>query len=132
MYGALGDGLASHPAVHCSLECTEIPVTVLGVDDAVELATGQHFGCALRVGGSVSCWGDNRDGAVGIGSLGASVLAPMEVVGLADAAEVTAGWTGVCARRETGELVCWGDNGFGTVGDGTTIDRRSPAAVVLP
>jgi len=50
-------------------------------------------------------------------------------VGLSDAAEIsTKGWH-TCARRSSGEAVCWGSNGFGQLGDGTTTDQLVPAAV---
>src|SRR5262249_38813889 len=34
-----------------------------------------------------------------------------------------------CARRKGGEVVCWGKNGDGQLGDGTTIARATPALV---
>ena len=37
-----------------------------------------------------------------------------------------------CAVTATGKAYCWGFNGFGTLGDGTTTDRSSPTAVVGP
>ena len=32
----------------------------------------------------------------------------------------------VCAQNATLALKCWGENGFGMLGDGTTTDRNSP------
>jgi alpha-tubulin suppressor-like RCC1 family protein len=34
-----------------------------------------------------------------------------------------------CALTSRGEAYCWGNNGFGEVGDGTTTNRHSPTAV---
>ena len=34
-----------------------------------------------------------------------------------------------CAATSTGALWCWGGNGFGQLGDGTTTDRLTPTAV---
>lgn len=34
-----------------------------------------------------------------------------------------------CALRDDGTVACWGENGFGQVGDGTTTDRARPTMV---
>ncbi|MCA9658748.1 MAG: hypothetical protein KC486_10410, partial [Myxococcales bacterium] len=34
-----------------------------------------------------------------------------------------------CARRQSGQVQCWGKNLFGQLGDGSTQDRRNPVAV---
>lgn len=34
-----------------------------------------------------------------------------------------------CALRRGGEVLCWGGNAFGQLGDGTTTDRPHPAVV---
>lgn len=44
------------------------PVQVVGIDDAIQVATGDSFACALRRGGSVYCWGSNNRGALGDGT----------------------------------------------------------------
>jgi alpha-tubulin suppressor-like RCC1 family protein len=49
-----------------------------------------------------------------------------------DSARVTAissGFFHTCARRASGKVWCWGDNGHGELGDGTTHERQVPVRV---
>jgi alpha-tubulin suppressor-like RCC1 family protein len=43
--------------------------------------------------------------------------------------QVAVGFDHVCARTLDRRVYCWGANGFGQLGDGTTIDRSSPTLV---
>ncbi len=52
-------------------------------------------------------------------------------IGLTDIDEIAAGGFHTCARRGT-TLLCWGNNGFGQLGDGTRDDRAAPGLVSLP
>ena len=54
---------------------------------------------------------------------------PVAVESLADVAEIAIGASTACARSKDGTVRCWGENTFGTVGDGTTIDRPAPVQV---
>jgi hypothetical protein len=45
-------------------------------------------------------------------------------------AELAVGLFHTCARSTMNRLFCWGENGGGQVGDGTTTDRLSPTPVV--
>ncbi|MCK6552269.1 RCC1 repeat-containing protein, partial [Myxococcota bacterium] len=42
---------------------------------------------------------------------------------------ISAGNIHTCARLSTGEARCWGYNGTGSLGDGTTTQRNTPVAV---
>lgn len=44
--------------------------------------------------------------------------------------QISAGGYHTCAITTANEVMCWGANYFGQLGDGTTIDRLTPVAVV--
>jgi len=45
---------------------------------------------------------------------------------------LTAGPAFTCALLNDGTIRCWGANGSGQLGDGSTLDRHAPVAVALP
>ncbi len=53
----------------------------------------------------------------------------MAVRGVQDAVSVAAGVRHTCAIREDGSVVCFGANGDGRLGDGTTTDRETAVPV---
>jgi alpha-tubulin suppressor-like RCC1 family protein len=84
---------------------------IAGLTDAVEVGVGLYFACARLRSGSVSCWGMNSAAELGRGTIDATALAnlsPGLVVGLRDAVELAASAGGMCARRKTGRVTCWG------------------------
>jgi hypothetical protein len=102
--------------------------------DVVELASGGSHKCARRRDGSVSCWGTNTRGELG-DDTGVDSATPVRVVTAEDVAtflQITAGGSASCARAAGGSAWCWGENGSGQTGDGTTQGPRlSPVAVTI-
>ena len=119
-YGQLGDG---------TYDYSSMPVVVTGISDAVAIAAGNKHSCALRQGGTISCWGHNGNGELGDGEEDGNSSVPVEVVGIADATAIAAGWLYSCALRQGGTISCWGYNGNGELGDGTGDDSLMPVGV---
>lgn len=96
----------------------------------VSVAVGYAHACALTDAGGIKCWGFNGYGALGDGTT-TDRAAPVDVIGLGGTATaVAAGWYRTCALLSNGDIKCWGSNGTGALGDGTTTDSASPVQVV--
>ncbi|MBI5517913.1 MAG: protein kinase [Deltaproteobacteria bacterium] len=96
--------------------------------EALELAPGNGFTCAVTHGRGVACWGQNDSGQLGDGTTEGR-LAPTALGQLTDVREVSSGGTHACARLGDGTVRCWGLNEFGQLGDGTRAPRHAPVAV---
>jgi alpha-tubulin suppressor-like RCC1 family protein len=98
---------------------------------AAQICTGREHTCAITDGGRVLCWGDGSNGELGNGVVVDYRLGSTYVKGLSDAVQITCGDHGIhtCALRADGEILCWGWNDDGQLGDGTTTDRAAPVTV---
>jgi alpha-tubulin suppressor-like RCC1 family protein len=77
----------------------------------------------------VKCWGNGSFGRLGNNSTSNS-NSPVPVSGLtANMVAVAAGAVHTCALETSGEAKCWGLNGSGRLGDGSTTDRLTPVTV---
>jgi alpha-tubulin suppressor-like RCC1 family protein len=106
------------------------PHTVAGVTDVIAIGTAYFHTCALKAKGTVECWGDNKFGQLGDGTVRRSYKKPMTVVGLSDAVAMSIGGSHGCALRATGAVVCWGWNAWGQLGDGSSINKLNPVEVI--
>jgi alpha-tubulin suppressor-like RCC1 family protein len=105
------------------------PVSVL--TGAAKVTVGYDISCALKTDGTVWCWGDNNFGGTGQGTTSGITSIPKQVTGLSSVVDLTAGlWSTPCAVTSTGALYCWGENGTGEVGNGTTAKALNPVLVL--
>ena len=76
------------------------------------------------------CWGLNEGGQLGNGGR-SNRSTPVAVTGLTSGVTaVSAGYAHTCAVTDSAGAKCWGPNYSGSLGDGTTIERRTPVDVV--
>jgi alpha-tubulin suppressor-like RCC1 family protein len=117
------------------------PVTVPTITTATavasyldDYATSPSHVCAiLGPSGSVSCWGGNHAGELGIGGPtgnGVTVLAPSAVTLPTgeSAVSIAAGAYFTCVAAASGKVYCWGDNETGQLGS-TGSGSNAPVQV---
>ena len=93
------------------------------------LAAGAKHTVAVLEDSAANSWGANHVGQLGDGTT-TRRLTPVNVSGLSSGvASVTAGFYHSCAVLTSTAAKCWGYNGNGQLGDGTTTNRHSPVAV---
>ncbi len=127
--GQLGRGTTSsyewQPAAASALQQT-----------AVSLTTGSDSTCALLAGGSLTCWGSNSAGQLGIGVTAdlanlatPPVRAPSSPIGLNGiVGGATLDRSRLCASLIDGAVRCAGNSGG--LGDGSTNPSSVPVAVL--
>ena len=120
-YGQVGNGTTSQQTV---------PVSVSGLSSGVTaIGTGVSHSCALTSAGGVQCWGYNTNGQLGNGTTTSSST-PVPVSGLSSGVlAIAVGGNHSCAFINTGAVLCWGYNGYGQLGNGTTTQSTTPVPV---
>lgn len=129
-YGQVGDGPASTSDKYSAVSVRN--AADADFTDAVDLVGGDLHTCALTSDGTVWCWGYNFYGQLGKGDSGAGTDSslPVAVSSLSGrAVSITAGANHTCAVMDDGTAKCWGSNGDGQLGDGTTTQRVLPTLV---
>jgi len=138
-YGQLGNGTEAGPE-KCGrpasqVACSTTPVAVSGLSGVSALAAGSadpfsHVGVALLEGGTVFQWGQLiGDVPVAVCAVGAANEECPSGPFLNGATAVSAGETQALALLSSGEVVAWGNNVVGQLGDGTFNSSKVPVPV---
>lgn len=106
---------------------TAVPVSQLA--NAVGISAGRNHTCALIADGTARCWGDNTGGKVGDGTTTARSVPAAAVINLANAMEIATGGDHTCSVQANGTVHCWGSNGVGQLGNGTTASSATATTV---
>ena len=116
--GDLGDGTTTS---------TDVPVREhTHASDWAAVSAGVYHTCAVKTDHTLWCWGDNGSGELGIGVTASKAVPVREHSHASDWAAVSAGGNQTCAVKTHHTLWCWGDNGSGELGDGTTTSSDVP------
>jgi alpha-tubulin suppressor-like RCC1 family protein len=121
--GQLGDGTTTPRTA---------PRAVVGGIAFERVTAGRQFTCGETTENRTYCWGSNAFGQLGNGSEAGLSLTPVLVGGGHFFDQVSAGYFHTCAKTGAGRAYCWGNNGNGGLGDGTTTNRLLPTAVTGP
>jgi len=119
--GQLGNG---------SLSNTVFPTGVFGYSSGVKtIDAGRTHTCLVTTPDNQAfCFGSNYSGQLGNGTYSNSFI-PVQVTGIDNAVEISAGTDFSCARLNTRSAVCWGKNAEGTLGDGSGVGQPEPIGV---
>jgi alpha-tubulin suppressor-like RCC1 family protein len=96
-----------------------------------QLAAGYEFTCALLSDKTVSCWGRNYEGQLGLGHDNEAPT-PTSLPSLSSVKEIAAGYGHACALLEDGTVRCWGANYSGQVGNGVASTTPVLTPVTVP
>jgi alpha-tubulin suppressor-like RCC1 family protein len=129
--GELGNGTTTNSS-------TPVAVSLPLGTAVTAVASGADHSLALTSTGQVLAWGWNYDGELGNGTFSTSgcfcIPSPVQV-SLPSGTTVTAVAGGAdhsLALTSTGQVLAWGFNGSGQLGNGTSTNNSTPVAVSLP
>ncbi len=118
--GQLGSAALAH---------RRLPARVVGVADVVQVAAGSGHSLVRRKDGSVFGWGWNGWGQLGRPNIADRSSNPIEVSSIRGASDIAAGDGYSLAATLNGDVLSWGFNGSGQLGDGTNTSRWLPTAI---
>ena len=122
--GQLGDGTTTRRSTPTAVD--------LG-DGRMAKAIGlrREHTCAILDDDSLKCWGDNEYGQLGKGTSTRQIATTVDLGNMRTAKSIITEKSHTCSILDDDSLKCWGYNGSGRLGDGTTTDRHSPTSVNL-
>lgn len=117
----------------CSTSCAAGEPCVSGMcatSPVVQIAVGANHVCALRMSGTVACWGDNSYGEIGTND-GLNHPLPATVAGVSDITQLAAGYGLTALLHRDGTVSMMGSNGYGESGQMGTANVNLPTLVPM-
>ena len=101
----------------------------------VAIEAGDQHTCVIDDAAALWCWGSNANGQLmlepdGMGFDGYT-LVPVPIDVGAGVLAVTGGVTHTCVLTDAAEVLCWGTNTVGQIGNGTTNYAFEPQVVPI-
>ena len=121
-------GVATTTNACGGLACSVFPVEVATERSFSTISARGEHSCTLSEGVAY-CWGDNRDGQLGIARGVELVVRPTAVAGSRRFVDVVAGGRHSCGLTSRGSVYCWGSNRDGAVGIALTGTIPTPQLV---
>jgi alpha-tubulin suppressor-like RCC1 family protein len=108
---------------------------VVGLGGVREVDAGLQTTCAVANDLNAYCWGSDSFGLLGDGAVGlpSATGTPQQVPGISEVRAIGVGERHACAVNTGGQVLCWGDDQNGQLGDGTVGSpsvRPAPAPVL--
>lgn len=128
-FGLLGDGTTASRNIPTEITSK---FSLSEGDQIISLTLGWYHSSALTSFGRVFMWGSNGDGELGDGTT-TNRLVPTEITSsfppFLMIISISLGKDHSTALSATGRVFMWGNNYFGELGDGTTVDRYVPTEI---
>lgn len=130
--GQLGDNTTTNRSTPVQVKTDGGASDLAGVS---QIVAGKSHTCARLDDGTVWCWGANDHGQLGDNTTTPrhTAIQVQNTTGtgnLTGVSQITAGGNRTCARLSDNTAVCWGDNGYGELGNGETDDSPTPVQVM--
>lgn len=119
----IGDGTATNRSSPVQIGTLSTWATVTNFN-----GNGYDSACAIKLDGTLWCWGSNVAGQLGLNSTTTRV-SPVQVGTLSDWKKIHAGYGYFLAVKTNGTLWAWGLNTDGNLGDGSVANRSSPVQI---
>jgi prepilin-type N-terminal cleavage/methylation domain-containing protein len=129
--GELGNGTNTNSNIPVAVSTSG----VLSGKTIKAISVGWLFACAIASDNLAYCWGYNDSGNLGNGTYtDSNVPVAVSTSGVLSGKTIKAiengwGYASTCAIASDNLAYCWGDNGYGQLGDGTYSHSVVPVAV---
>jgi alpha-tubulin suppressor-like RCC1 family protein len=111
-WGQLGNTVTTYAP-----ERSNIPIQVTSINGLVKVSQGNGFSMALKSDGTVWAWGWNYSSILGQNENFGDSSTPVQVKGLSNIVDISAGSTHGMALKSDGTVWTWGDNREGQLGN---------------